>query len=437
MATKQFTYTAMDGQGKEQRGRIEADSEQDAAARLRQSGLFATSVKEAKAGGGGPAKAAGGAAGAAAAKKGGLFAKGGGAIKRKHLTTMTRQLSTLLEAGLPLVRALRTLERQAKDDHTLRRVMGELAASVEGGSTFTEAVAGHPKSFNKLYVNMVRAGEASGSLELTLKRLAEFMEKAQRIAGKVKSAMIYPVVVLCVALLITAGLMIFIVPKFSKIFADLLPDGTPLPGLTLLVMGISKTMTNAFWPIFPNLTVTVGIVVGIVVSWKTFKATKGGVRFLDNLALRVPPFNQLVVRSTVARFCRTLGTLMQSGVAVLQALQIVKDTSGNEVVADAIQKVHDSVKEGESMSRPLENTGVFPGMMVSMVEVGEETGALPEMLNRVADIYEEEVDRAVEGLTSLIEPFMIVFLAVIIGGIVIALFLPMIKIITTMTGGGG
>ncbi len=428
MAMKQFTYAAMDGQGKEQRGRIDAESEQDAAAKLRQGGLFATSVKEAKSGGGaGPGKTAGG-GGARPAKKGGFFAKGGGTIGRKQLTTTTRQLATLLEAGLPLVRALRTLERQSKADPVLKRVLGELAASVEGGSTFTEAVAGHPKSFNKLYVNMVRAGEASGSLELTLKRLAEFMEKAQRIAGKVKSAMVYPVVVLCVAMLITAGLMVFIVPKFSQIFKDLLPPGTPLPSLTLLVMGISNTMTSAFWPLFPNLLVTTGLVTGVVVTWKTFKKTKFGARFLDTLAIKMPPFNQLVIRSTVARFCRTLGTLMQSGVAVLQALQIVKDTSGNEVIAAAVQKVHDAVKEGESMSKPLESTGVFPGMMVSMVEVGEETGALPEMLNRVADIYEEEVDRAVEGLTSLIEPIMIVFLAVIIGGIVISLFLPMIEI---------
>ncbi|MEI8080124.1 MAG: type II secretion system F family protein [bacterium] len=356
-----------------------------------------------------------------------MFGPSNRPVKKKTLTTMTRQLATLIAAGLPLVRALRTLERQAKDDPNLRRVMGELAASVEGGSTFTEAVAAHPKTFDKLYVSMVRAGEASGSLEAVLTRLSEFMEKAQRIAGKVKSAMIYPVVVLAVAMIITAGLMIFIVPKFEKIFKDMLGPSAQLPALTRFVMAISMFMQNHFL-------ITIILVVGFFIGINLFRKTKVGVRVFDILAIKMPPFNQLVVRSTVARFCRTLGTLMQSGVAVLQALQIVKDTAGNEVVSEAVQKVHDSVKEGETMSKPLGECGVFPGMMVSMVEVGEETGALPEMLGRVADIYEEEVDRAVEGMTSLIEPVMIVFLAVIIGGIVIALFLPMIEIIKQIGG---
>ena len=426
---KQFVYTAMDGQGKEQRGRIEAENEQDAAAKLRQQHLFTTSVKEVKSGGGGPSRAAGPAAGPGQQKKGGFSLFGGGrAIKKGTLTTMTRQLATLIAAGLPLVRALRTLERQAKNDPNLRRVLGELAASVEGGSTFTEAVASHPKSFDKLYVSMVRAGEASGSLEAVLSRLSEFMEQAQRIAGKVKSAMIYPVVVLFVAMTITAGLMIFIVPKFEKIFKDMLGAKAELPALTRMVMGISMFMQNHYL-------LAIIVVVGTIVGVNLFRKTKVGVRVIDIVSIKMPPFNQLVVRATVARFCRTLGTLMQSGVAVLQALQIVKDTAGNEVVSEAVQKVHDSVKEGETMSKPLGACGVFPGMMVSMVEVGEETGALPEMLGRVADIYEEEVDRAVEGMTSLIEPVMIVFLAVIIGGIVIALFLPMIEIIKQIGGG--
>ena len=425
---KQFVYTAVDGQGKEQRGRIEADNEQDAAVKLRQQHVFTTSVKEVKSGGG-STRAAGPTAGPGQQKKGGfsLFGPSNKPVKKKTLTTMTRQLATLIAAGLPLVRALRTLERQAKDDPNLRRVMGELAASVEGGSTFTEAVAAHPKTFDKLYISMVRAGEASGSLEAVLARLSEFMEKAQRIAGKVKSAMIYPVVVLAVAMIITAGLMIFIVPKFEKIFKDMLGPSAQLPALTRFVMAISMFMQNHFL-------ITIILVVGSIVGINLFRKTKVGVRVFDILAIKMPPFNQLVVRSTVARFCRTLGTLMQSGVAVLQALQIVKDTAGNEVVSEAVQKVHDSVKEGETMSKPLGECGVFPGMMVSMVEVGEETGALPEMLGRVADIYEEEVDRAVEGMTSLIEPVMIVFLAVIIGGIVIALFLPMIEIIKQIGG---
>lgn len=423
-----FAYSAMDGHGKEQRAKIDAENEQDAAAKLKQMGLFPTSIVEVKGTGGAAAGGKAAAPGAAAKKpaRRGLasLTLGAPVIRRKQLTTVTRQLATLLDAGLPLVRALRTLERQAKRDPALRRVMGELANSVEGGSTFSEALAGHPKSFNKLFVNMVRAGEASGSLEIVLNRLAEFMEKAAKIAGRVKSAMIYPLVVLVVALSITAGLMIFIVPKFAKIFDEMLP-GVPLPKLTLIVMGISKFMQT-------QILAMIIIIVAIVVGYKLFRKTRSGAYFIDMVAIKMPPFNQLAIRASVSRFCRTLGTLMQSGVAVLQALQIVKDTAGNELVARAVQTVHDAVKEGEGMSRPMDATGIFPGMVVSMVEVGEETGALPEMLNRIADVYDEEVDRAVEALTSLIEPFMIVFLAVIVGGIVIALFMPLIKLIDEM-----
>lgn len=428
-----YTYTAIDAQGKERRGSFDADNQQDAAAKLKQMGLQPTSLVEGGKGGGATPGRPGGAA-PAAKKPGGLnlsMTLGTPVLKRKQLTTVTRQMATLLDAGLPLVRALRTLERQAKRDVVLRRIMGDLANSVEGGSTFSEALAAHPKSFNKLFVNMIRAGEASGSLEVVLRRLAEFMEKAQRIAGRVKSAMIYPVIVLAVALTITAGLMIFVVPKFSTIFAEMLP-GEKLPGLTLVVIGISKFMQE-------QILMTLGIIVGLVIAFTVFKRTTFGAYFLDMMAIKMPPFNQLAIRASVSRFCRTLGTLMQSGVSVLQALQIVKDTAGNELIARAVQTVHDSVKEGEGMSRPMDATGVFPGMVVSMVEVGEETGALPEMLNRIADVYDEEVDRAVEALTSLIEPIMIVFLAVVVGGIVIALFMPLIKLIDKMgsSSGGG
>jgi len=416
-----YNYTAMDGRGKEQKGRIEADNEQEAAQKLKQQGLFPTSITEGKSKG--TAKAA---PGQQKKSGGGGITFGAPKIRPKILTQFTRQLATLLDAGLPLVRALRTLEKQAKRDPVLRRVVGDLANSVEGGSTFSEALAGHEKSFSKLYVNMVRAGEASGAMETVLNRLAEFMEKAQRIAGKVKSAMVYPTIVLTVAGGITAGLMVFIVPKFSKIFDEMLP-GEPLPPLTNLVIGISNFMKN-------QILVMIGGIVGVVFAFKMFRKTKAGAFVIDVVLIKMPPVNALVIRTVVARFCRTLGTLMQSGVAVLQALQIVRDTAGNEVVARAIQTVHDAVKEGEGMARPLESTNVFPGMVTSMIEVGEETGALPEMLNRVADVYEEEVDNAVEALTSLIEPIMIVFLAVVVGGIVIALFLPLIKLIDKLGG---
>lgn len=417
-----FKYTAMDGRGKEKKGRIDAETEQDAASKLKQQGLFPTSIAEI------------GIQGAQGQAKGGKK-KGGGLgsitigtpkLKPKVLTTFTRQLATLLDAGLPLVRALRTLEKQAKRDVVLRQIVGDLANSVEGGGTFSEALSAHQKSFSKLYINMVRAGEASGAMENVLNRLAEFMEKAQRIAGKIKSAMVYPTIVLTVALSITAGLMVFIVPKFAKIFEEMLP-GEGLPPLTQTVIAISDFMREQF-------TLMVLIIVGVVVGLKLLRKTRIGGLITDYVMLKMPPFSALTVKSVVARFCRTLGTLMQSGVAVLQALQIVRDTAGNEVVSRAIQSVHDAVKEGEGMSRPLEAANVFPGMVVSMIEVGEETGALPEMMNRIADTYEEEVDNAVEALTSLIEPIMIVFLAVVVGGIVIALFMPLVKLIDQLGG---
>ena len=412
-----FQYVAMDGNGKEKKGVIEAETDTAATAQIKQMGLFPTSLVAVKSGGSAkPAAKAGMGFGFAAPKVG-----------SKDLMTTTRQLATLLQAGLPLVRAMRTLERQAKGTKPqLNKVLGNLADQVEGGATFSEALANHPKSFNKLYVSMVRAGEASGAMEVVLVRLAEFMEKAAKIAGKVKSAMMYPAAVLLIAGGITAGLMIFIVPKFSKMFDEMLP-GEPMPGITQFVVSASNILAEH------AVVVLIGVVIFVIVLKLVLK-TKVGVFAKDFILLKCPPLNALIVRNVSARFCRTLGTLMASGVAVLQALQIVKDTCGNVLVEKAVQDVHDAVKEGEGMTKPLEKSGVFPLMLCSMVEVGEETGALPDMLNRVAAVYEEEVDRAVEALTSLIEPFMIVFLAVVVGTIVIAMFAPMVKMIDKLGG---
>ncbi len=417
-----FLYTAMDGQGNEKRGRIEAPNQQEAAAKLKQMGMLPTNLKQSsgKTGRGRAATRRG------SAKKGGGMVLGTPVIKKKKLGTFTRQLATLLHSGLPLVRALRTLERQSKKDVGTMRVIGDLADSVEGGTNFSESLAKHSKTFNKLYVNMVRAGEASGELETSLERLATFMEKAQRIAGRVKSALAYPIAVLVIAGAITTGLMYFVVPQFAEIFSEML-DGAELPGLTQLVMAASYAIRDH------GLIVIIAMVL-LFVAIKMIKKSKSGSFAFDWLLLKMPPVNQLTVRASVARLCRTLGTLMNSGVSVLQALQIVKETSGNEVIARATQSVHDAVKEGESMTRPMEASGVFPVIVLSMVEVGEETGSLPEMLNRIADVYEEEVDRAVDALTSLLEPIMIVFLAVIVGTIVIAMFLPLIGLIDQLGG---
>ncbi|MBQ7696107.1 MAG: type II secretion system F family protein, partial [Lentisphaeria bacterium] len=331
----------------------------------------------------------------------------------------------LLSAGLPLIRSLRTLEKQASNP-AVRVVLGRTAETVEGGATFAEALSQNPKSFDKLYLNMVRAGEASGAMEIILDRLAGFMEKAARIAGKVKSAMIYPIVILSISLLAVVGLMIFIVPNFSKIFRDLLGPSEPLPGITELLIATSETMMTRWY-------YYIGGVFGIVIFFIVLVKIPAGKWAMDWVKYNMPLFGPIVSKTAVSRFARTLGTLMSSGVPVLNALAIVKETSGNEVVAGAIQKVHDAVKEGEGIAAPLSKTQVFEEMVVSMVEVGEETGKLPDMLTKIADTYEEEVDNSVSALTSLIEPLMIVGLAGIVGTIVLALFAPLVKIIEKMS----
>lgn len=420
----QFNYVAMDAKGKEQKGRIQAANEEAVMAALRAKGMFPTSIK----------LEVGKDAAKKMSSKGGAKSKGGGGfnmtlgpmvIKRKELTVVTRQLAILLDAGLPLIRSLRTLEKQAKNP-VVRVVLGKTAETVEGGATFAEALSQNPKSFDKLYLNMVRAGEASGAMETILDRLASFMEKSAKIAGKVKSAMIYPVVVLSISLLAVVGLMIFIVPNFEKIFKDLLGPNEPLPGMTLLIIGISNTLVSRWY-------YYVGGVAAVVAFLKITVRIPIGKWAMDWVLYNVPIFGPIISKTAVSRFSRTLGTLMSSGVPVLQALSIVKETSGNEVVATAIQKVHDAVKEGEGIAKPLGETHVFEDMVISMVEVGEETGKLSEMLNKIADTYEDEVDNAVGALTSLIEPLMIVALAGIVGSIVVALFMPLAKIIEKLS----
>jgi len=346
---------------------------------------------------------------------------------------LTRQLATLMQSGLPLVRGLRILQKQAKNQ-LVRDTLGEMSASVEGGSNFSEALAQHPRIFDNLYVNMAKAGEAGGVLDQALTRLAEFLEKAERIKNKVKSAMTYPMVVLVVAFLITGFLMVKVIPQFEKVFQDLM-EGKQLPPLTMAVMGFSKMFVSDAFGI-SWLPMWLFVIAGIVVLVFLIKAlckTKHGRLAFDHLKLRIPGIGQLLRKSSIARSTRTLGTLMQSGVPVLQALDIVRDTSGNQVVANAYQGVHDSVKEGESMTPPMERSKIFPPMVISMVDVGEETGALPDMLGRIANTYDDEVDNAVEALTSVIEPVMIVFLAVIVGTIVIAMFMPLVAIIEGLT----
>jgi type IV pilus assembly protein PilC len=411
-----FSYTAVDAQGKQANGTVEATDQTEAIAQIRQLGFYPQRLDEKRE----DEKAAAAAARAPKVKK-------GGKVKLKILTVFTRQLATLIDAGLPLLRSLNTLARQERNP-VMRATMAHLATAVESGSTFSEALAQHPGVFNKLYVNMVKAGELGGVLEIVLARLAEFQEKAQKIKGKVKSAMVYPVVVLCIAMLILSFLLIFIVPKFQKIFEDALP-GQALPGITLFVIGASDLLVHQWY-------IVLGVIAGAVIGGKVFSSTPAGAVIIDQVALKLPVFGDLLSKTAISRFARTLGTLISSGVPILQALNITRETAGNHVVASAIGKIHDSVKEGESVVGPMESSGVFPPMVTSMVQVGEETGQLPDMLVKVADVYEGEVDNVVTGLTSVLEPIMIVMLAVIVGVIVIALFMPMVKLITGMSGAG-
>ncbi|MCL2104696.1 MAG: type II secretion system F family protein [Kiritimatiellaeota bacterium] len=432
-----FAYIAVDAAGKETRGTIEAPNQAQAVAKIRSQNLFPTAIG--MTGGdssGGGSKAAAPTAGGkkAGTKKAGLsmeiklpkFMRG--KVKQKDLTTLTRQLATLVDAGLPLLRGLHVLQRQTPNP-ALKEALTGMCDAVEGGSTFSESLQNFPKIFNNLYVNMVRAGEAGGVLEVVLNRLAEFAEKAEKIKNKVKGAMVYPIVVLCAAVGITTFLLYAVIPKFKDIFDDLL-EGKELPAVTLFVMNASEFVKN-------NAPLVAGIIVGIIILFNLFAKMKTGAFILDTVKLHMPVFGTLIRRTAIARMMRTLGTLLASGVPVLQALVIVRDTSGNAVIAKAIQNVHDSVKEGESMTNPLAASKVFPPMVISMVEVGEETGAISDMLTRVADTYDDEVDNAVAGLTSVIEPMMIMLLAVIVGTIVVAMFMPMIKIIEGFGGGAG
>jgi type IV pilus assembly protein PilC len=420
-----FNYVALDARGREASGLLEAVSSSAAISQLRQSGYFPTSVIEEAiiSSDGKEARRRTGAAASTTkprAKKGVvLFQRR--KVKSKVLMIFTRQLATLIDSGLPLLRSLNVLAKQERDK-VLKKTIDRLADSVQSGSTFSDALALHPKIFNDLFVNMVKAGEVGGVLELVLNRLSEFQEKAAKIKNKILSAMVYPIIVMTMAVGILCFLLVFIVPRFEVIFHDLLGD-KPLPPVTRFVIGFSGFMKE-------HGLVLLGAVVAIVVIYNFIGRTRKGRLAIDIFKLRMPLFGNLNRKGAISRFARTLGTLVTSGVPILQALNITRETAGNAAIARAIARVHDSVKEGESIVQPLEASKVFPPMVVSMVDVGEETGKLPEMLLKIADVYDDEVDNAVAALTSMLEPIMIVFLAVIVGTIVLALFTPLISIIT-------
>ncbi len=420
-----YNYVALDSRGQESTGLVEARSTNDAIGQLRQAGYFPTSVYEEGRAGGPDGKAARKAVKAPRAARTSLARKEitlfqRKTVKPKLLMIFTRQLATLVDSGLPLLRGLNVLIKQERD-RVLKNTIIKLVEGVQSGGTFSENLAQHPLIFNNLYVNMVKAGEVGGVLELVLGRLAEFQEKAAKIKGKVVAAMVYPLIVITLAVAIMGFLLVFIVPKFEQIFHDMLGD-KPLPVVTTFVISMSRVVQH-HWLLL------IGGIIALIAAYRFVNRTPQGRATFDRIKLQLPLFGDVIRKTAVSRFSRTLGTLVTSGVPILQALNITRETAGNAVIANAINQVHDSVKEGESIVQPLEASGAFPPMVTSMIDVGEETGQLPEMLLKVADVYDEEVDNSVAAMTAALEPIMIVLLALIVGTIVIALFMPLISII--------
>ena len=413
-----FAFTAIDPTGRERSGVLEAPDPDRAAAQVKDRGLFALRIDPAAE----PPLAAKPAKSAPRARSSQPFVIGR-PVSAAGLAVFTRQLATLVQAGLPLLRALRVLERQ-EPTPAFRWVLGRLVETVNAGGNLSDGLRGHPRVFDRLYVSMVQAAEAGGKLGVVLQQLARFMEKAERIKGKVRSAMFYPVTVVVITVAILSALLVFVVPKFKAIFADVL-KGAPLPPLTSLVLVASDFVRG-------HALLLAGLLGAAVVAVKLMMATRPGARGADWLRLHLPLVGTLFLKAAIARFARTLGTLMTSGVPILQALLITRETCGSLLLEEVVTATHDRVKAGESLAAPLAAARLFPPMVSSMVEVGEETGALAEMLVRMADIYDDEVDNAVAGLTSLIEPVMIVFLALVVGTVVIALFLPIVRILQMM-----
>ena len=429
MAT--YAYEAVTGTGAKKKGTVEATSSDDAEAKLRADGLYPTSVKEQKGKGKKQEEAA---APKKKKKKGGISLSFGG-VPLKRMTMFTRQLSTLQDAGLPLLRSLQILESQQKPGK-LKTILGAVCEDVEGGTTLSDAFAKHPKAFDRLYSKMVKAGEIGGVLDVILQRLADFMEKGQRLRSRIKGALIYPTVVIFIAVAIVTGIMYFVIPKFQEIFNDF---NVKLPALTLWLVSASKWIAGTASPDqrVPGVVWIASSPFIIYFFFKVIRKTHYGRAATDWIGLKIPVVGGLIQKTTVARFTRTLGTLVAAGVPILEAITITKETSGNWVFEEALGKVHDSIKEGETFAEPLRKAKVCDLIVVNMIDVGEETGDLDVMLMKIADNYDEEVDVAVASLLSLLEPFMVVALGGIVGTIVLALFLPLVSMIESVSGQKG
>ena len=429
MAT--YTYQALNASGKTQKGTVEAASSEEAIQRIKSQGFYPTSVQAQKDKKG--AKAAKGPKGETATrkkkKKGGGFSIG--SVKPKHLTLFTRQLSTLQDAGLPLLRSLQILESQQRPG-LMKNILLGVCEEVEGGSSLSEAMGKFPKAFDHLYVKMVNAGEIGGVLDVILQRLAEFMEKSQRLKRKIKGAMVYPIVVIIVAVTILTGIMLFIIPKFEEIFKDFEIE---LPALTQGLINTSRWVggSNPGQQI-PGWVILVFGFPALWIIFKILRKTPPGKAVLDITLLWTPVIGTLMRKTIIARFTRTMGTLISAGVPILEAVTITSETSGNYVYEKALMSVHDSIREGESFATPLRESKTCDPIVVNMIDVGEETGEMDSMLLKIADNYDEEVDVAVASLVSLLEPIMVVVLGVMVGTIVVAMFLPMIKMLESLGG---
>jgi len=416
-----FTYEAMNSVGQPVKGTVDATNSDEAIAKVRSQGNFPTKIKEKTARRTTARKTA--AVGkedkSRRAKRG-----GGGRAPTKLISLFTRQLSTLVSAGLPIVRSLQILEEQQKPG-PMRVTLRLVKEDVTEGSSLSEAMRRHPKIFNALYTNMIRAGELGGVLAIILERLAEFMEKADALKRQVKGAMIYPIAVISFAMLIVTGLMVFVVPKFKEIFGQ---QGKALPAITQLLMDTSEWITSGGWAV---------IIIGpiaLVMLIKLLKRTESTAIYVDRSLMRIPIMGQIIAKTSIARFSRTLGTLLTAGVPILEALDITADTSGNAVYRKAMTSVHNAIREGESFATPLRQAKVVDSIVVNMIDVGEETGELDKMLTKVADTYDSEVETLVASLTSLMEPVMVIVLGCIVGFIVVALFMPMIGMLDNMSG---
>jgi type IV pilus assembly protein PilC len=413
-----FAYEAINAQGQKETGELEAANRNQAIVEIRNAGLKPTKVAQ---------RAETAARKAEKSEKPAARSRDGkikGRASAQQLTDFTAQLAVLIDAGLPVVRSLKVLGKQQKPG-AFKSIVEDVSESVEQGSSLSEAFANHPRSFDRLYVNMIKAGEAGGILDTILQRLADFMEKAQRLKKKVMGAMIYPIIVMSVAVMILTGIMIFVVPAFKKMFED---QGMELHIMTRILIGASEGIVHPIGLAIIGLFVLAGF--GLVAWGRTPK----GERVFDAVKLKLPIFGPIIKKSVTARFTRTLGTLVMAGVPILESLNICKNAIGNVVLGEAIDKVAGSIKEGESIAGPLGETGLFDDLVVNMIDVGEETGELDKMLLKVADTFDTYVDIAVESLVSILEPVLIVFMGGAIGFIVIALFLPLVGLIDAIGG---